>query len=138
MLNWPRCIREYKRIFRLKKGDEKIISLFAYIILGDKMYAAILNKKLVLAINEAEQVNNGFKKLNQDYYTCPSCRKRMILIISEEKLPFFKHFYQVKGTGEKEEHDVTIKDGYAVFTTDHFSIYTLAEKKSKTYKKRGV
>ncbi len=28
----------------------------------------------------------------------------MILIISEEKLPFFKHFYQVKGTGEKEEH----------------------------------
>ncbi len=56
------------------------------------MYAAILNKKLVLAINEAEQVNNGFKKLNQDYYTCPSCRKRMILIISEEKLPFFKHF----------------------------------------------
>ena len=89
MLNWPRCIREYKRIFRLKKGDEKIISLFAYIILGDKMYAAILNKKLVLAIKEAEQVNKGFKKLNQDYYTCPSCRKRMILILSEEKLPFF-------------------------------------------------
>ena len=82
----------------------KIISLFAYIILGDKMYAAILNRKLVLAIKEAEQVNKGFKKLNQDYYTCPSCRKRMILIISEEKLPFFKHFYQVKGTGEKEEH----------------------------------
>ena len=104
MLNWPRCIREYKRIFRLKKGDEKIISLFAYIILGDKMYAAILNKKLVLAIKEAEQVNKGFKKLNQDYYTCPSCRKRMILILSEEKLPFFKHFYQVRGTGEKEEH----------------------------------
>ena len=83
---------------------KKIISLFAYIILGDKMYAAILNKKLVLAIKEAEQVNKGFKKLNQDYYTCPSCRKRMILILSEEKLPFFKHFYQVKGTGEKEEH----------------------------------
>lgn len=82
----------------------KIISLFAYIILGDKMYAAILNRKLVLAIKEAEQVNKEFKKLNQDYYTCPSCRKRMILIISEEKLPFFKHFYQVKGTGEKEEH----------------------------------
>ena len=50
------------------------------------MYAAILNKKLVLAIKEAEQVNKGFKKLNQDYYTCPSCRKRMILILSEEKL----------------------------------------------------
>jgi competence protein CoiA len=27
------------------------------------MYAAILNKKLVLAIKEAEQVNKGFKKV---------------------------------------------------------------------------
>lgn len=30
--------------------------------------------------------------------------------------------------GEKEEHEVTIKDGYAVFETNHFSVYTLAEK----------
>ena len=36
--------------------------------------------------------------------------------------------YYITTTGEKEEHEVTIKDGYAVFTTDHFSIYTLAEK----------
>ncbi|WP_278749456.1 competence protein CoiA [Lactobacillus taiwanensis] len=68
------------------------------------MYAAILNQKLVLAVNEAKQVNRGIKKLNQDYYLCPSCRHRMILILSEDKTPFFKHFYQVKGTGEKEEH----------------------------------
>ena len=68
------------------------------------MYAAILNQKLVLAINEAEQVSKGLKKLNQESYLCPSCRHRMILILSEEKKPFFKHFYQVKGTGEKEEH----------------------------------
>ena len=53
------------------------------------MYAAILNKKLVLAINEAEQVNNGFKKLNQDYYTCPSCRKRMIFANCNNKLNTF-------------------------------------------------
>ncbi len=68
------------------------------------MYAAILNKKLVLAVNEAEQVSKGLKILNRDYYTCPSCKHRMILIISEEKMPFFKHFHQLKGTGEKEEH----------------------------------
>lgn len=37
--------------------------------------------------------------------------------------------YYITTTGEKEEHEVTIKDGYAIFTTDHFSIYTLAEKK---------
>ena len=29
-------------------------------------------------------------------------------------------------------HDVTPEKGYAVFETDHFSIYTLAEKKAKT------
>ena len=72
--------------------------------MGDKMYAAILNQKLVLAINEAEQVSKGLKKLNQESYLCPSCKHRMILILSEEKKPFFKHFYQVRGTGEKEEH----------------------------------
>ena len=38
--------------------------------------------------------------------------------------------YYITTTGEKEEHEVTIKDGYAVFTTDHFSTYTLAEKVS--------
>lgn len=40
--------------------------------------------------------------------------------------------YYITTTGEKEEHEVTIKDGYAVFTTDHFSTYILAEKVSNT------
>lgn len=40
--------------------------------------------------------------------------------------------YYITETGEKEEHEVTIKDGYAVFTTNHFSTYTLAEKVSTT------
>ena len=40
--------------------------------------------------------------------------------------------YYITTTGEKEEHEATIKDGYAVFTTDHFSTYTLAEKVSNT------
>lgn len=40
--------------------------------------------------------------------------------------------YYITTTGEKEEHEVIIKDGYAVFTTDHFSTYTLAEKVSNT------
>lgn len=57
--------------------------------MGDKMYAAILNQKLVLAINEAEQVSKGLKKLNQESYLCPSCKHRMILILSEEKKAIF-------------------------------------------------
>jgi len=36
--------------------------------------------------------------------------------------------YYITSTGEKEEHDATVKDGIASFETDHFSIYALAEK----------
>lgn len=36
--------------------------------------------------------------------------------------------YYVTSDEKIEEHEVTIKDGYATFETDHFSIYTLAEK----------
>lgn len=36
--------------------------------------------------------------------------------------------YYEASDGKLEEHEVTIKDGYAVFTTNHFSEYTLAEK----------
>ena len=36
--------------------------------------------------------------------------------------------YYVDSNNNIEEHDVQVKDNYAVFTTDHFSIYTLAEK----------
>lgn len=38
----------------------------------------------------------------------------------------------ITSAGEKEEHEVTVKDGYAVFTTNHFSVYTLAEKVETT------
>ena len=38
--------------------------------------------------------------------------------------------YYVDDNGNKEEHEVTVKDGYAVFNTNHFSTYTLAEKVS--------
>lgn len=36
--------------------------------------------------------------------------------------------YYVTDDGKVEEHEVTLTDGYAVFTTNHFSVYTLAEK----------
>lgn len=40
--------------------------------------------------------------------------------------------YYVDDNGNKEGHEVTIKDGYAVFNTNHFSTYTLAEKPAET------
>ena len=36
--------------------------------------------------------------------------------------------YYVNEEGKLEEHDAIVKDGYATFTTNHFSVYTLAEK----------
>ena len=51
----------------------------------------------------------------------------------EVKLPIKEEFvgkelkvYYVNSNDEITEYPVTIKDGYAIFTTDHFSIYTLA------------
>lgn len=35
--------------------------------------------------------------------------------------------YYVDANDNVTEHEVTVKDGFAIFTTDHFSIYTLAE-----------
>ena len=40
--------------------------------------------------------------------------------------------YYLTSNGDLEEHAVTIKDSYAEFETDHFSVYTLAEKTTST------
>jgi len=55
----------------------------------------------------------------------------------EVKIPISKDFegktlvvYYVDDKENVTEYEVTVKDGYAIFTTDHFSIYTLAEKKA--------
>jgi len=55
----------------------------------------------------------------------------------EVKIPISKAFegktlvvYYVDENEKVTEYEVTVKEGYAIFTTDHFSIYTLAEKKA--------
>lgn len=69
------------------------------------MYAAMLNKKIVLAVSEANLVDLGEKILNQEDYRCPNCNKKVILIISERKAAFFKHLTKYSnGAGEEEEH----------------------------------
>ncbi|MBE6939542.1 MAG: hypothetical protein E7457_01800 [Ruminococcaceae bacterium] len=40
--------------------------------------------------------------------------------------------YYVNANGEADPYDVTPEDGYAVFETDHFSIYTLADKSTES------
>ena len=55
----------------------------------------------------------------------------------EVKIPISKELegknlvvYYVDQNDKITEHEVIVKDGYAIFTTDHFSIYTLAEVKA--------
>ena len=38
--------------------------------------------------------------------------------------------YYITSTGEKEKHEVIVKDGFATFETNHFSTYILAENKT--------
>ncbi|WEV71349.1 competence protein CoiA family protein [Lactobacillus sp. ESL0785] len=68
------------------------------------MYAALLNKNLVLAVTEADLIRRGEKRLVGQQYLCPRCHKRVQLIIKASK-PYFKHRPRISHLqGEKEEH----------------------------------
>lgn len=67
------------------------------------MYAALVNEKLVTAYEEYSLLPN-YQQLNTKIYRCPRCKKRVILIVSQSKAPFFKHYNVSQGKGEKEEH----------------------------------
>ena len=63
----------------------------------------------------------------------------------EVRIPISKEFkgknlivYFVDEKGNVKEYDVTIKDGFATFITDHFSIYTLAEKSTTSEDKNII
>ena len=65
----------------------------------------MLNKRLVTAVNEAHLVMTNQKGLNYEDYRCPRCSKRMMLVISQQKMPFFKQLNKIHNMmGEKEEH----------------------------------
>lgn len=68
------------------------------------MYAALLNKELVLAVSEAGKVRENPAYLNQEVYRCPRCQKPVILVLSQKAEPFFKHYQAYRGLGEQEEH----------------------------------
>ena len=72
-----------------------------------------------------------YSSSNRDYIT------KLDNGLFEVKIPVSKELegkdlivYYVNENGKVDEHAVTIKDGYATFTTNHFSIYTLAEMES--------
>ena len=69
------------------------------------MYAALLNKELVLAVSEELKVRKDPKYLNREIYHCPHCHRRVVLVLSEKSVAFFKHFRSYQNqAGEKIEH----------------------------------
>lgn len=90
--------------------------------MGEKMYAAMLNNKLVLAIEEEQIINLGNKKINSERYICPHCQKRVILVISEKKQAFFKHVTKIDNLqGEKDEHRTSKSLLKSAFTAAGFN-----------------
>lgn len=72
-----------------------------------------------------------FSKTTKDYITKLSDGKFEVKIpISENLKGKELVVYYVDSDNKITEYEVKEQDGYALFTTDHFSIYTLAEKKS--------
>jgi len=72
----------------------------------------------------------------EDYITkLPNGEFEVRIPISEDFKNKDLKAYYVDENGKIEKYDITKKDGYAMFKTNHFSIYTLAEEKvSETYK----
>lgn len=74
-----------------------------------------------------------FSKSTDDYITkLDDGTFEVKLPIKEELKDKNLVVYYVTSEGKIEEHEVTVKDGYAIFKTNHFSIYSLAEKISST------
>lgn len=89
------------------------------------MYAALLNKKLVLAVDEAQLVYAHKRKLNAYPYHCPRCQKRVILVIAQAKTAFFKHLVKCENAmGEKEEHHLSKLMLQTAFTAAGFKAQT--------------
>ena len=75
-----------------------------------------------------------YSKTTGDYITrLPNGTFEVKIPISDKLKDKVLTVYYVNANDEVEEHEVTIENGYAVFTTNHFSAYTLAEKPVKEY-----
>lgn len=90
-----------------------------------KVYEEIIK---LLDVKESETFDvNLYSKSLEDYIT------KLEDGTFEVKIPLIDNFkdkdlmvYYVDKDNKVHEHEVTKEDGYAIFTTDHFSIYTLA------------
>lgn len=63
------------------------------------MYAALQHEQLVLA-SEAAQID----RFSRPEYRCPQCRRRVILVVAQDKTPYFQHLHCTGSGGEKQEH----------------------------------
>ncbi len=103
------------QINKLTKGDE---------------YEKIMN---VLDVRESETFDIKLYSASRDNYVTKldDGNFEVSLPIPEKLLGKELSVYYVDNNDTPVEHEVTIEDSFAVFKTNHFSIYTLAEKAAK-------
>lgn len=73
----------------------------------------------------AKSINNNITKLDNGSF-------EVRIPIKDELKGKDLVVYYIDDNKNIEAHQVTVKDGYAIFTTNHFSVYTLAEKTDLT------
>jgi len=85
-------------------------------------------KILKVADNETFDLKLYSNSLNEYITKLDDGRFEVKIPISKELKAKDLSVYYVDEKENITEHEVTVKDDYAIFTTNHFSIYTLAEK----------
>ena len=120
--------------------------------IGFKIYLLDIKTKYMSGIDAARMIREKYDDWNSviilitsySEYKYEALCSRLFLLdyinkldngLFEVRIPITNSFvgknlvvYYVTDDNKIEEHEVTVKDGYAIFKTNHFSIYTLAEK----------
>lgn len=72
------------------------------------MYGALLNNRLVYAVEEAEKICLQKNSKHANYY-CPRCGQQVVLVMAQVKIAFFKHIKKIRQEGEGYEHQTSKK-----------------------------
>lgn len=105
-------------------------------------YDALVNVRKITDGETYKKILDILKLTNSEMYDLKLFSKSLDNYVSklvngsfEVKIPIKDEYknknliaYYVDDNGKATEYEVTVKDGYAIFNTDHFSIYTLGVK----------
>lgn len=90
----------------------------------------ILNEDGKLIVKDTTMRDNKYEVLNEYLSKYNGTNYNFYIVNHKEDFSTCKIARSVVNSGTPEEYEVEVKDGYAIFNTKHFSIYTLAETKT--------